>query len=269
MKLNKQILEAINRGIQLALDDYQDMEDNNSISQSNDVIDTKDVIKDQIDFNKFFVDLGLSSGTIWAKYNLGVNPDKLETFKDWLGRYYAWGELEEKDDYVLETYKFTNVDENNTRSITKYNDADGKEELELEDDVAYQNPIIYKDKKYIQCIPTAIQFQELIIGTTHKYIRNYNNINGMHVIEYTSKTNGKQIIFPLCGYKTEEAALDALAIEGCYWTNCIDISNDFRAWQFAIAANYNVVSNHHSFRAYGLNIRPVLFKNNFVNDEIK
>ena len=36
--INKQILEAIHRGINLALDDYQDIEPNSSISQTNDVI---------------------------------------------------------------------------------------------------------------------------------------------------------------------------------------------------------------------------------------
>ena len=38
MKLSKQILEAVRRGIQLALDDYEDIETNNSIFYNNDII---------------------------------------------------------------------------------------------------------------------------------------------------------------------------------------------------------------------------------------
>ena len=47
-KINKQILEAVNRGIQLALDDYQDIKDNSSISQTNNVIDAEDIIHEKI-----------------------------------------------------------------------------------------------------------------------------------------------------------------------------------------------------------------------------
>lgn len=257
MKYYKQILEAINRGIQYALDDY-DYNNILNVKSKDKVIDKEDSLWQSIQFNTYFVDLGLPSKTIWCKYNLGVNPNKLETFKDWRGGYYAWGELEEKDNYVLETYTF--IDDEHY--ITKYTNnklhADGKEILDLEDDVAYQNPIITQKEKYIMCIPTPEQFQELIIGTTSKYIRDYNGINGMHVIEYTSKSNGKKIIFPLGGYKTEDAALDELSIDGCYWTNYVDTQSEVKAWQFSIAANYNVVSNYRSYRAHGRNIRPVL-----------
>ena len=44
MKNYNKILEAINRGIYLALDDYEDNEPNSSLSQHNDVIDSEDVI---------------------------------------------------------------------------------------------------------------------------------------------------------------------------------------------------------------------------------
>ena len=41
MKINKHILEAINRGIRLALDDYQNVEDIESISSKHDIINPK------------------------------------------------------------------------------------------------------------------------------------------------------------------------------------------------------------------------------------
>jgi hypothetical protein len=39
------------------------------------------------------VDLGLPSGTLWCKYNLGVNPNCLTNPVNWFGDYYAWGEI--------------------------------------------------------------------------------------------------------------------------------------------------------------------------------
>ena len=42
MKNYNKILEAVNKGIQIALDDYEDMEDNKSISQQSDIIDIND-----------------------------------------------------------------------------------------------------------------------------------------------------------------------------------------------------------------------------------
>jgi hypothetical protein len=39
------------------------------------------------------VDLGLPSGILWAKYNLGVDIESLECNEDWYGNYFAWGEI--------------------------------------------------------------------------------------------------------------------------------------------------------------------------------
>ena len=44
------------------------------------------------------IDLGLPSGTLWACCNVGA--DKPEAY----GGYYAWGEMEEKSQYIWETY---------------------------------------------------------------------------------------------------------------------------------------------------------------------
>jgi len=77
-----------------------------------------------------FVNLGLPSGTMWCKYNLGCDWDKLNTDpqhtkpEDWYGNYYAWGEIEPKDNYDWETYKF-----GKRANLTKYNYEDDLIEL--------------------------------------------------------------------------------------------------------------------------------------------
>jgi len=107
----KFILEAINRGIQLALDDYED--DASVSSNKSNIIKNNDA-KELWDIYNNFIDLGLPSGTLWCKYNLGCDWDKLNIdlehtkSKDWYGNYYAWGEIKPKDNYDWNTYKFLN-----------------------------------------------------------------------------------------------------------------------------------------------------------------
>lgn len=71
MKNYKQILEAINRGIQLALDDFDDEEQVQNIKSKQ--IQNRDYTKEYLDLMNDVVDLGLPSGTLWCKYNLGVD----------------------------------------------------------------------------------------------------------------------------------------------------------------------------------------------------
>lgn len=47
-----------------------------------------------------YVDLGLPSGTLWATYNVGASSPYEG------GDYFAWGEVEPKDDFTWENYKF-------------------------------------------------------------------------------------------------------------------------------------------------------------------
>lgn len=94
------------------------------------------------------VDLGLASGILWAKYNLGTtDPTKP-------GGYYAWGEIETKKKYA-ENYKFYGKSSLKD-GVIKYNRRDGKMVLELEDDAA--NVILGVGYR----IPTKEDWQELL-----------------------------------------------------------------------------------------------------------
>ena len=113
MKNYKQILEAVNRGIQLALDDFDDEEQVQNIKSKQ--VQNRDYTKEYLDLLKYeVVDLGLPSGTLWCKYNLGVDQNQLFKAKNWYGNYYAWGEIEPnkaKDHEIYfdwDNYKFVN-----------------------------------------------------------------------------------------------------------------------------------------------------------------
>ena len=199
MNLNKQILEAVHRGIKLALDDYQDMEDNNSISQDGDIIDVKDPIKEVI-LRRDFVDLGLPSGTLWAKYNLGVDPKKLDNYRYWFGNYYQWGETRPsfnplKDGYTsknnIDIHKFSS---SNDLYDKRYYGINGLNELLSEDD-----PVFVKYRLTNYHTPTIKQFQELKDNTTKRWVKYYKGVDGLDGLLLTGK-NGREIFFPANGF---------------------------------------------------------------------
>ncbi len=79
--------------------------------------------------NEYYaVDLGLPSGTLWASRNIGA------TVPEACGDYFAWGEVEPKETYTMDNYKWGTWE-----SFTKYNEVDGKGILDASDDAARVN----------------------------------------------------------------------------------------------------------------------------------
>lgn len=96
------------------------------------------------------VDLGLASGLLWAKCNMGT------TEPTELGDYYAWGETSPKKKYYSDNYKYYKWKGYDLNRITKYNEEDGKTVLDLEDDAARANlGVGYR-------IPTKADWEELL-----------------------------------------------------------------------------------------------------------
>ena len=186
MKNYKQILEAVNRGIQLALDDFDDGEQVQNIKSKQ--IQNRDYTKEYLDFMKDVVDLGLPSGTGWFKYNLGVDYKKINENlndsipEDWYGKSYAWGKIKTQKVFIENTYRI-----------------DLKlSELTPEYDAAYQNMHHYAN--FYFHMPTKDQFEELLKYTKNNPVYNYKNINGLNGIELTSKINGNKLFLPASGF---------------------------------------------------------------------
>ncbi len=97
------------------------------------------------------VDLGLPSGLLWAKYNMGTDSQTE------IGDYYAWGETSpNKKFYFISTYKYYETTISKILEILKYSEKDWKTVLELEDDAANANlGVGYR-------IPTQEDWQELL-----------------------------------------------------------------------------------------------------------
>ena len=185
MKNYNKILEAVNRGIQLALDDFDDEEQVQNVKSKQ--VQNRDYTKEYLDFIKDVVDLGLPSRTGWFKYNLGTDYKKLNENpsdsipEDWYGIPYAWGKIKTQKVFI-----------NGTNNIGLK-----LSELTPEYDVAYQNMHHYA--QFYFHMPTKEQFEELLKYTENKPIKNYKNIIGLNGLELTSKINGNKLFLPASG----------------------------------------------------------------------
>ena len=117
------------------------------------------------------VDLGLS--VKWASCNVGA------TTPEGFGGYYAWGEIEEKDNYSSGTYKWDYI-ANKTR-------------LDLEDDVAH---VKWGGNWRM---PTGAEWEELI-EKCHWYYGYQNDIFGLTFIG----PNDNSIFLPCANYKYDK-----------------------------------------------------------------
>jgi hypothetical protein len=159
-----------------------------------------------------YVDLGLTSGTLWATCNVGA------TRPQDVGLFFAWGDTEGhgsdiSDGYYFswENYKWGEVIDEATY-FTKYctdssqgkdGFADGKYELDLEDDAAYKNwgsewrtPSKEEfDELKAECIWTP-----MTIGEVKGY-----EVEG---------PNGNTIFLPETGWRIDDMLLEG----GAYWS---------------------------------------------------
>ena len=187
-----------------------------------------------------FVDLGLPSGTLWAKANLGaISPAQQ-------GLMYAWGELDGHalpygdKKYTESDYKFYDSE---SGSYTKYNKSDGLTSLMLEDDAAYQYDNTCRT-------PTVEQVWELIENTNYEFI----SIDGVNCIKLTAN-NGNYICLPIyAGFRGGDLEGGSY-VAGAYMTT--GLSDNKKDTPNMIVFSGQDVYTFESPRYYGNMIRPV------------
>ena len=192
-----------------------------------------------------YVDLGLPSGNLWAKCNLGASSPEA------YGDYYAWGEVEPKQEYTKSNYKWYKEGAP-SQGFTKYNNEDGKLTLEDEDDAVIQK--IGNGWR----TPTLADFREL---TNQKYTTiEKTTLNGVAGYQITSKKNKKSIFIPCAGFKNSEKPQtrfisDDEEVAVCM-TNLRRIDNMvYNAWTFAFQNDR--IGRYGKRRPDGISIRPV------------
>lgn len=168
------------------------------------------------------VDLGLPSGTLWAKYNVGA------TSETEYGNYYQYGKG--ADDY----------------SVTSgQSDYSGTEDpLATSADTAAQ---VWGTNWHI---PTQAQLKELTANTTYEWT----TINGVNGAKFTAQ-NGNYIFIPAAGYYYNDSVFDA-GVCGHYWGSSPGGSN--KAYHLFFSNNIYGKGVYNVDRNSGYSVRPVI-----------
>ncbi len=148
-----------------------------------------------------YVDLGLPSGTLWAKCNVGAsNPWEY-------GGYYAWGETYTKADnaYTDDNYKYN-----------KSNKYSSNDKLYLSDDAAYVN--MGSDWR----MPTTDEWDELINNCNGEWVGNYDG-TGVEGYIFRSKRYSDRFIFLPAAYLRSTSVKSGVGRRCNYWaSNLVD-----------------------------------------------
>ena len=187
-----------------------------------------------------WVDLGLPSGLKWATCNVGAT--KPEEYGD----YFAWGEVEPKDYYYWDSYKWYN---GTSGTLTKYctdsyyGTVDNKTQLELSDDAANYN------WGGSWRMPTHEEQEELRTECTWEWIAQ----NGVYGRKVTGP-NGNSIFLPAAGYRFG-SSLNNAGSYGLYWSSSLLTYYPSDAYCLYFYSDY--VGWSGDDRGYGFSVRPV------------
>lgn len=167
----------------------------------------KRLVANKVSINKFraAVDLGLTSGTLWADSNVGVGL---------FGNYYAWGDARIKGKYDKKSYQYYA-----NGYYTKYKNSGTV--LNEKDDAARQ---IWGAA---WCTPSKAQWQELFdecdwTWDSETFYTETGPVGGCNGYRVTSKKNAASIFLPAGGRQNDEGDGGGIAgvnTSGWYWAN--------------------------------------------------
>lgn len=204
-----------------------------------------------------YVDLGLPSGTLWAKYNVGA--EKPEDYGD----FFAWGETTPKEDYVQYNWTYYKWCNGSQMRLTKYCNnsyygnngfTDTKTELDPEDDAATVN---WGEEWRM---PTGDQLKELKEECTWTWTTDYNSTGvAGHIVSSKASGNTNSIFIPASGDCYEQRGLVDRGKAAYLWSRTLaddprsayDV--DFYDYGYTVSIFYS-----DSFRAFGYSVRAVL-----------
>ena len=210
---------------------------------------------------KDYVDLGLTSGTLWATMNVGATSETDE------GSYFQWGDTEDKRNAECSwsTYKHCNgtadtTDEN--VKFTKYNalttygeNPDGKITLDLEDDAARVH--MGGDWR----IPSLALMEELISETKNEWTL-MGGKDGGYGWKFTSRTDESKYIFIPHSYHREG---NVTTSGSQFWSSSLNASNPIHAGFLYLGSNRDIGASYSDYaftgnnrRCFGYTVRGVL-----------
>ena len=174
--------------------------------------------------NTEWVELGLSRGNLWSRYNLNAStPEKS-------GGYWAWCEEKEKSDYTWKNYK---------SSVDPYNWFGG---------ITFKYNRFYD--VYIR-VPDADDFEELI-NDCELEERTFNGVKGIQFIG----PNGNSIFIPYAGSKYGSKGPQNGTLS-YYWTQDAVMNDSKKA--YALSINNGIAELTKCQRRTGLPLRLVAY----------
>ncbi len=198
-----------------------------------------------------YVDLGLPSGTLWATYNVGASSPYEK------GQYFAWGEVEPREDFSWESYEFFEgyeTDPNNGAWAVLENigtDISGTEY----DAARHQWGSGWR-------LPNEQERYELRMLCWNNGLSEENGVRGVRIYG----PNEHSIFLPICGFGLWNGEEDPFHnTDGAYWTGVeepdfgyngrpIDPSN----YAKSLLVDLSGFTGAKSRKAGGLNIRAVV-----------
>ena len=197
----------------------------------------------------YYTDLGLPSGTWWAKTNLGA-----ETNLDY-GNYFAWGETtgfdNGKTNFSWSNYKYC---KGSATTLTKYCSKDSygfngfTDELNELQGVDDLSSVLYGCE---YSIPTKEQWEELMTWCDWTYDYHF---KGFKVSGRYGEFRKNHIFLPAAGYRQGMNLYDA-GSEGYYWSSTLDENSPDDACFLYFGKGKP--SSFDYYRCYGRSIRPV------------
>jgi len=184
------------------------------------------------------VDLGLS--VKWADMNLGAAKPEAA------GNYYAWGEVETKEDYSWATYKWCKGSSTTMTKYclnSKYGTVDSKTTLDAEDDVAH----VKLGGSWR--MPTDAEWKELKENCEWQR----ETVGGVFGYTIKSSTNGNSIFLPAAGGMQGDE-LYSYGSSGYYWSSSLYQDNSGLG---LLMYFYSNTANTYGRRSFGLPIRAV------------
>lgn len=202
-------------------------------------------LNDDMTFEKgrMYVDLGLSSHTMWATMNVGEGG--------LLEPYYAWGALSEY----------------NTYSQIRYENRTGKEQLSDGNNLSLSYDIARQYWGGRWHMPTLDNFRELVNECSMTWCSLGNRRRAILV----TGPNGNKIVLSVTGYYKDSEIRDD-RFQAYYWTSSLYKDNPERAWAIFFGEEddekvsvYNRIDPRERFQ--GLSVRPVFSPEDELIDE--
>ena len=212
--------------------------------------DYKNVEKTEKTINYEYVDLGLESGTLWAKCNIGA-----ATESDY-GVYFQWGDISGISRSLVGKYS----DENYSWATAPFNNGSSDYDSTYfgsEKNTVCPNDILaegYDTATQIMGsdwrMPTKAEFDELLSGTTNEWTQ----VSGVNGRKFTG-SNGNYIFIPAADGCFDGSFENPDGVCGGVWSSSLKTSNPGDAWCLSFSSDS--CGMYGSIRSGGFVVRGV------------